>query len=58
MPPKRDPYATPVQKSVDLLLIVLTILVIAFAFYSARQQNQPASDSTSPTQSQTTFASL
>lgn len=36
MLPKADPYSTKAQKSIDALLLVFTILVIAFVFHTAR----------------------
>jgi hypothetical protein len=38
MPPKADPYATATQKSIDALLLVFTVLVIAFVFLTAKQK--------------------
>lgn len=32
MPPKADPYATPTQTRVDLILLAITTLTIVFLF--------------------------
>jgi hypothetical protein len=46
MPPKADPYSTPTQKSVDVLLLVFTALVIVLVFHLAGQKRtQTQSDS-------------
>jgi hypothetical protein len=38
MPPKADPYAPPAQKSIDALLVLFTIMVIAFVFLTAKHK--------------------
>ena len=35
MPPKPDPYATPRARAADLILILLTLLAILFAVWTA-----------------------
>jgi hypothetical protein len=39
MPPRIDPYATKTHRRIDIVLIVITLLLIGFAFqFSAHQR--------------------
>jgi hypothetical protein len=53
MPPKADPYATTAQKTIDFLLLVFTILVIAFVFLTAKQKRSTSGAPESVRASQT-----
>jgi hypothetical protein len=38
MPPRIDPYSTKTHKRIDVILVLMTVLLIAFAFRTAAQQ--------------------
>ena len=38
MPPRTDPYSNKTHKRIDAILVLATILLIAFAFRTAAQQ--------------------
>jgi hypothetical protein len=38
MPPRIDPYSNKTHKRIDAILVLMTVLLIAFAFRTAAQQ--------------------
>jgi hypothetical protein len=38
MPPRIDPYSNKTHKRIDAILVLMTVLLIAFAFHTAAQQ--------------------
>jgi biopolymer transport protein ExbD len=38
MPPRIDPYSSKTHKRIDVILVLMTVLLIAFAFRTAAQQ--------------------
>jgi hypothetical protein len=38
MPPRIDPYANKTHKRIDVILVLVTVVLIAFAFRTAAQQ--------------------
>jgi hypothetical protein len=38
MPPRIDPYANKTHKRIDAILVLVTVVLIAFAFRTAAQQ--------------------
>ena len=47
MPPKADPYATPVQRRVDVLLLIITAISVAILFLTGSHGNA-ANNSANP----------
>jgi len=35
MPPKADPYATPLHRRIDAILVIISILAVVFLFLSS-----------------------
>jgi hypothetical protein len=49
MPPKADPYATPVQRRIDALLIVITAITVAILLLTgSRGRAESASHASAP----------
>ena len=38
MPPRVDPYSNKAHKRIDAILVLVTVVLIAFAFHTAAQQ--------------------
>ena len=38
MPPRIDPYSNDAHKRIDAMLVLVTVVLIAFAFHTAAQQ--------------------
>jgi hypothetical protein len=38
MPPRIDPYANKTHKRIDAILVLVTVVLIAFVFHTAAQQ--------------------
>jgi hypothetical protein len=38
MPPRIDPYANKTHKRIDTILVLVTVVLIAFVFHAAAQQ--------------------
>jgi hypothetical protein len=50
MPPKADPYATPVQRRIDALLIVITAITVAILLLTGSHGHaQSATHTSAPT---------
>jgi len=49
MPPKTDPYATAVQRRVDVLLLIITAIGVAILFLSAPYGHATNQTNTTPT---------
>jgi hypothetical protein len=47
MPPKADPYATPAQRRIDAILVIISILAVVFLFLSS-SRGHAANDSATP----------
>ena len=52
MPPRIDPYANKTHKRIDTLLIVITIVLMVFAFRMSAHQRATSAEPTRTAQSQ------
>ena len=54
MPPRIDPYANKTHKRIDIIiLVVITLVLMAFAFRASAQHRQNSAEATGAVQIQT-----